>query len=60
MGREVVFTVSADGKEVKAEALGFKGKGCEKIIGPVMEALGRTDTKKKPEYNLTDSQSVRA
>lgn len=53
MAREVVFVISPDGSEVKAEALGFRGKACEETLKPILDALGESRTDKKPEWNLT-------
>lgn len=42
----------AENGDVKIEAVGFKGKGCEAATKAIEEALGNVkDRKKKPEYN---------
>jgi hypothetical protein len=42
----------AENGDVKIEAVGFKGQGCEAATKAIEEALGIVkDRKKKPEYN---------
>jgi hypothetical protein len=42
----------AENGDVKIEAVGFKGNGCEAATKAIEEALGIVkDRKKKPEYN---------
>lgn len=46
---EIVFAENGD---VKIEAVGFQGKGCEAATKAFEEALGVvTNRKKKPEYH---------
>lgn len=61
--REVECTVNTDGT-VEIDMIGFKGKGCEKILDELAKALGqKVDTKVKPEYyeqDATTKQKVKA
>ena len=52
--KSIVIEISSAG-DVKVEAVGFKGKGCEKATAAIEEALGKVSIKKhKPEYRQTE------
>lgn len=53
--KELVITISADGKSVEIEALGYKGKGCAKDIAEISKKIGKkTKSKKKKEYYVSE------
>ncbi len=53
--KSIVIEIAATG-EVKIEAVGFKGKACEKATEAMEKALGvKKDVKRKPEYNASEA-----
>ncbi|MGB8166256.1 MAG: DUF2997 domain-containing protein [Chthoniobacteraceae bacterium] len=61
MPKSIEIEIAPSG-EVKIEAIGFKGKGCEAATKAIEDALGTAKSrKKKPEYHqqTTGSQQQR-
>lgn len=55
--KSVEIIITPDGN-VAIEAVGFKGKGCEKATKAFEEALGKVKSStKKPEYHQTETVS---
>lgn len=52
---EVTIMISPDGSEVKADAVGFSGKACNKYLDQIKALGGDVTEKKKPEYNKSSS-----
>lgn len=51
--KTIIVRINPDGT-AEVEAVGFKGKTCEKATAAIEEALGKvTRTKKKPEWHAT-------
>ena len=51
MPKSIEIEIATNG-DVKIEAIGFKGKGCEAATKAIEDALGTTKSrKKKPEYH---------
>ena len=51
MPKSIEIEIATNG-DVKIEAIGFKGKGCEAATRAIEDALGTTKIrKKKPEYH---------
>lgn len=58
--RSIEVIVSPEG-EVKIEAVGYKGQGCEKATAALEAAMGIPGTrKKKPEYQAQETQKCSA
>lgn len=59
MSKEVTYTISKDGSEVKVEAEGFQGTGCLDFAKKTMDALGQITAKEdKPEMFATGAAGV--
>ena len=53
--KEITVDVEADG-QVRIEAIGFSGTGCEQTTAFLEEALGTVmDRQRKPEYYQTNA-----
>ena len=58
MSKSIEIEVSPEG-DVKIEAVGFHGKGCEQATEAIEQALGIVGSrKKKPEYNQQSTGKV--
>lgn len=58
--KNITVTIGPNG-EVKVEANGFKGKGCDAATKAIREALGATASEtKKAEYNMPDMEARHA
>jgi hypothetical protein len=59
MKKHIVIEVSTTG-DIKIEAVGFNGKGCEAATKAIEDALGTVGTrKKKPEFNRDNATNQR-
>jgi hypothetical protein len=59
MKKQIVIEVSPTG-EIKIEAVGFNGKGCEAATKAIEDALGTVGTRKrKPEFNRDNQTNQR-
>jgi hypothetical protein len=57
--KTVIVEVTPEG-EVKVEAVGFKGQGCEKATKAIEEAMGISGKRiKKPEYDAKEVTTQR-
>ena len=56
--KEVRIVIEKDGT-IEAEADGFKGKGCEKVLDQFSQAIAaKAKVDKKPDYYATEKVSV--
>lgn len=56
--KSIVVEVSTEG-DVKIEAVGYAGKGCEKATAALEAAMGLPGKRKhKPEYQAQNTQKV--
>jgi hypothetical protein len=56
----IIVNIGADG-EVKVEAQGIVGAGCQQVTRAIEQALGSTvSDRKKPEYFQQEKANVRA
>lgn len=61
MGLKIVFPRTPPGQrpQVKIEAIGFTGPGCEAVTQKLRDAIGvTTQTEHKPEYYEPDTNEV--